>query len=216
MSQPAKKQKVSSSAHSNGFIHRNCKDIYDSLRRMYQNEDKFSDITVLVGTLTEGVHFKCSSTMLAASSPVLAAMMFGELADAWVISKPREDRILQLRHLPELNQPSAKYFRLMLDFIHGLSIKLDIDTATDLYIFADYLGILCMRNECSQFLWNVVCVNNVCTVLERARRIECKVHELLSAPPPAKLLTRARALFTDCRKAMYCHAHARIFSSGSV
>lgn len=176
MSQPAKKQKVSS-AHSNGFVHRNCKDIYDSLRHMYQNEDKFSDVTVSVGT--EGAHFKCSSAMLAASSPVFAAMLFGELADPSVMSKPRENRILQLRHIPELSQSPAKYFRLMLDFIHGLSIKLDIDTATDLYIFADYLGILCMRRECSQCLCNLACVNNVCTVLERARHIQCKVHESL-------------------------------------
>lgn len=144
MSMPDKKQKPAGS-----FIYRKCGDVYGSLHHMHSNQHKFGDITVL----TETSRFKCSSAMLASSSPVLAAMIFGHMADpSTSLDQLPENRTLHLRHLPQSKQYSSESFELVLQFIHGLRVELDVATAANLCVIADYLGIVSMHDACLEYL----------------------------------------------------------------
>lgn len=144
MSTPDKKQKP-----ADGLIYRKCADMYNSLHHMHSNQHKFGDITVLMGTS----RFKCSAAMLASSSPVLAAMIFGNMADASTsLDRLPENRTLHLRHLPQSNQYSSESFELVLQFIHGLRVELDVATAANLCVIADYLGIVSMHDACLEYL----------------------------------------------------------------
>jgi hypothetical protein len=151
-------------------------DVSRMLRDVYENLDKFGDVTVLVKPTNdekaEAVKFRCSGAILASSSDVFKAMLFGEMANPLASpNRAPDNRLLELQYC------SPECFELMLRFIHGEDIKLDVCTATDLYAFADYYGVLSLCNTCIDYLQKSVHVMNVSASLFRARASHCSAVE---------------------------------------
>lgn len=143
------------------------------LLNVYENLERFADVTVLIkpndDEKGEAVKFKCNSAILAASSDVFKAMLFGGMADPLALpNQATDNRVLKLKYC------SAECFELMVRFIHSQEIKLDILTALDLYSFADYYAVLSLCKACIEYLKLCVNVMNVSSVLHYAIASNCK------------------------------------------
>ena len=82
-----KKRKLGSadSNSQNAVVSQELSDISSMLRDVYENLEKFGDVTVLIKPndeeKAEAVKFRCNSAILASSSDVFKAMLFGQMAN---------------------------------------------------------------------------------------------------------------------------------------
>ena len=160
----------------NAVVSQELGDISRIIRDVYENLEKFGDVTVLINPnneeKAEAVKFRCSGAILASSSDVFKAMLFGEMANPLALpNRAPDNRMLELQYC------SPECFELMLGFIHGREIKLDIWTALDLYSFADYYAVLPLCKTCIEYLKRCVNVMNASSVLLRARASHCSAVE---------------------------------------
>ena len=150
------------------------------LSRLYENLDRDGDLLVMVPKAdeecTEGSEeqlfqtFKCMTGILVEASPVINQMIFGKLSH---VDNVYFDETMRIRVL-KLDYVSSACFDMMLKFVHGLSIKLNIDTAAELYACSDYYEIMPLCNACEQFLEDSINAYTFSTILSRATASHCR------------------------------------------
>tara|TARA_B110001452_G_scaffold44162_1_gene33786 strand:+ start:119 stop:1810 length:1692 start_codon:yes stop_codon:yes gene_type:complete len=150
-------------------VERDGGDIRKSLKNLHDLLPTQGDITVSVQGETGTSEFPCIGALLASASRPLAAMLFGPMRPASVgPDAPRRERILHLRG----TEPWC--FDLMLQFIHGRQIGLDVDRAVRLHHVADYYEVLPLRDSCCRFLLDALRPHNCCSLLMRSHDINCE------------------------------------------
>lgn len=150
-------------------VERDGGDIRKSLKNLHDQLPTLGDITVSVKGETDTGEFPCIGALLASASRPLAAMLFGPMRDASVgPDAPRRERVLHLRG----TEPWC--FDLMLQFIHGRQIGLDVERAVRLHHVADYYEVLPLRDSCCAFLLDALRPHNCCSLLQRSHDINCE------------------------------------------
>ena len=150
-------------------VERDGGDIRKSLKNLHDLLPTQGDITVSVQGETDTREFPCIGALLASASRPLAAMLFGPMRPASVgPDAPRRERVLHLRD----TEPWC--FDLMLQFIHGRQIGLDVDRAVRLHHVADYYEVLPLRDSCCRFLLDALRPHNCCSLLMRSHDINCE------------------------------------------
>lgn len=109
--------------------------------------------------------FRCLRSLLASASRPLAAMLYG--SDGLRMRESDAGSI-------DLHSVEPSTFALLLHYMHGKALQLDVQSATSLYALADYYDISSLREACCDFLKAGVRPDCVCWWLSQAREIRCE------------------------------------------
>lgn len=109
--------------------------------------------------------FRCLRSLLASASRPLAAMLYG--SDR--LRMRESDACSITLHAVE---PST--FELLLHYLHGKGLQLEVNSAVALYSLADYYDITSLREACSDFLEAGVRPNALVWWLALARELQCQ------------------------------------------
>jgi len=167
---PPKRRRVLSDAEDEPTreLQRDPLDIRGSLLELHQNMPSFSDVCVVVEGSKSSQEFACIGAVLASASRPLAAMLYGESSRMVTPSAGSSRPRLVLRG----TEPWC--FDLLLRYVHGLQVALDVDMALTLYHAADYYEVLPLRDGCCAFLLDAVDQANCISLLCRSQSVGCE------------------------------------------
>ncbi|KAL1522830.1 hypothetical protein AB1Y20_017799 [Prymnesium parvum] len=137
-----------------------------SLQELYKSMETYADVIVVVQGASSSRDFPCVSALLASASRPIAAMLYGPMRATTSSNSTELPRL----HL-SMTEPWC--FEQLLQYIHGIHIALNIDSAAQLHHVADFYEVLQLRDECCKFLLDAVEKDNCCDLLRRSQEVHC-------------------------------------------
>lgn len=122
---------------------------------------KWSDCSFLVGSENNQQTLACHKIILAMASPVFETMFFGSFN-----SGSKDDPIL-------ISDVQADAFKALLEYMYTDKININnVDKAFDLCYAAKKYMLPYVVDNCTKFLWSVLCPKNACRAYEFAKLFE--------------------------------------------
>ena len=112
-------------------------------------------------------NFSCCAALIAISSRVLRALIYGPMAEVGLLDKPRDERIVHIT-----GDDNHVHFGLLLQYMHH-DIAFSADLATDIYMIADYYEVRGLCDACAKFWSDTLSTSNCCAMLNLATSVNC-------------------------------------------